>query len=243
MEVTKSVDIRLDDRRVIPPIYAVQGETGRQVKISLLTAEGQWVIPANASALVRFRKPDGTCGVYNALPDGSKAYSITGNTLTIQLAPQMLTVAGKTMVQVSIVSDGTSVSTFAMSLCVQADVSAEVVLSEDYVNLIPLVEECDVTFTCPNSFGATGGICYTKVGSDGKITSNCEPVPLISPSTCGGTFKCVKGSTFTAHKGNMPATVVTASVTGAITAIKNESTTGYTIMVFRVDGDGTITLA
>lgn len=242
MEVTKSVDIRLDDRRVIPPIYAVQGETGRQVKISLLTAEGQWVIPANASALVRFRKPDGTCGVYNALPDGSKAYSITGNTLTIQLAPQMLTVAGTTMVQVSIVSDGTSVSTFAMSLCVQADVSAEVVLSEDYVNLIPLVEECDVTFTCPNNFTLSGGVCYTKNGNDREITSVCDPVTMIDSSKSGGTFRCVNGSTFIVHKGSMPAIDYTATTTGAVTKLMTDSTTDHTIMVFRVDGDCAITL-
>lgn len=242
MEVVNSITVYLESKRIIPPINAVQGETGRQVKMSLFAGGEPWAIPENASVLVRFRKPDRTVGVYNAMPDGSKAYSVAGSELTIQLAPQMLAVAGTTLMQVVIMSDGTMVSTFAVSLCVQADVSAEVVASDDYVNLIPSLEECDVTFTCPNNFTLSGGICYTKIGNDREITSVCEPVMMIDSSKSGGTFRCVKGSAFIAHKGSMPAAAYTATTTGAVTKLMTDSTTGYTIMVFRVDGDGTITL-
>lgn len=104
------------------------------------------------------------------------------------------------------------------------------------------VEECAVTFTCPNNFTLSGGICYTKIGSDGEITSVCNPVTMIDSSISGGTFYCVKGSTFIAHKGSMPAVAYTATTTGAVTKLMTDSATDHTIMVFRVDGDCSIVL-
>lgn len=105
------------------------------------------------------------------------------------------------------------------------------------------VEECDVTLTGNNYFFEGAGFCYTTVGNDGEITSSDGRPSLAGPGIASGTFRCVKGSTLIACKWNgMPARAYTASTTGAITQLVGNSTTSYTIMVFRVDGDGTITL-
>lgn len=111
------------------------------------------------------------------------------------------------------------------------------------VDTLICAEECDVTLTGEQYFFEGGGFCYTKVGSDGKIASSVGSAPLVSPGIASGTFRCVKGSTLIAYKWNgMPARAYTASTTGSVTKLNGNSTTSYTIMVFRVDGDGTITL-
>ena len=197
-------------------VYAVQGDSARAIEFRLFENATPFEIPSGASILIRYKRSDGSVGAYNALPDGSIAYSVSENTVTVQLAPQMLAVAGETLVQVSILSGEKTLSTFAVSICVQEDITADVIAPEDYVNLIPPVEECAVTFTCPNNFTLSGGICYTTIGSDGKITSKCEAVRLMSSTTAGGTFRCVKGSTFILHKGSMPAASYVAATTGEV---------------------------
>lgn len=105
------------------------------------------------------------------------------------------------------------------------------------------VEECDVTLTGNNYFFGGAGFCYTTVGNDGEITSSDGRPSLVGPGTASGTFRCVKGSMLIVYKWNgMPATTYLAPTTGEITELVSVSTTGYTIIVFRVDGDGTITL-
>lgn len=246
MKVANIVNIDLAIRQNIPFANAVQGDSARSIELRLFENATPFEIPAGAAILIRYKRSDGAVGAYNALPDGSIAYSATGNTLTIQLAPQMLAVVGETLMQVSILSGEKTLSTFAVSICVQEDITADVIAPEDYVNLIPIVEvveECDVTLTGEQYFFEGGGFCYTTVGNDGEITSSDGRPSPTNPGIASGTFRCVKGSTLIVYKWNgMPAKTYTASTTGEVTELVSVSTTGYTIIVFRVDGDGTITL-
>lgn len=116
-------------------VDAVQGETGRGLLLRLYDGAQAWEVPAGAKIQIRFRKPDGTGGIYDTLPDGSGAWQISGSEVTVSLAPQVLTVVGEVQLQVVVLYDGMELSTFTLSIHVQADPSLGTVESEDYVNL------------------------------------------------------------------------------------------------------------
>ena len=98
-----------------------------------LFADGQAVaLPAACKVLVRYGKPDGTAGSYDTLPDGSTAYTIAGNTVTVALAPQVCNVAGKVKLSVLLTDGERELNCFALYLDVQSHVGADTE-SENYV--------------------------------------------------------------------------------------------------------------
>ena len=95
MKITNKLQIDLATRGISPRISAVQNDANtRELEITLTAGGESWQVPTGVTAAVAYRKPDGTRGLYDTLPDGTKAVSISGNVVTAVLAPQALTVAG-----------------------------------------------------------------------------------------------------------------------------------------------------
>lgn len=142
MIVENKITMSIDRRGVMPIIDAVQGdENTRVVEISLMNGNQPWTIPLNTSALVRYRKSDGTGGIYNTMEDGSEATTAIGNKITATLAKQVLTVPGIVLAQVELINDGNIISTFTFGIDVQEDPSVGVVESEDYVSFSEYIAE------------------------------------------------------------------------------------------------------
>ena len=120
---------------LVPRIHAVQGDSlTRQVAVTLLSDGRDWTIPAGTGAAIRYRKPDGTGGSYDSLPDGSCAWAAAENVITFALAPQMLTVPGCVEAQAVLVSGTDILATFSFQLIVTRDPSLDAIESEDYFN-------------------------------------------------------------------------------------------------------------
>lgn len=122
-----------------PPIpvtaYAVQGDRDTRCLEMMLYANGvPWQIPEDAFVAMRYRKPDGTRGYYDTLPDGTSACSMAGNAISVVLAPQMLTVAGTVEAQLEVTRGEEVLGVFSFFLSVAANPAAGVQTSEDYVN-------------------------------------------------------------------------------------------------------------
>lgn len=116
-------------------IHAVQGEKyTRSVEISLYSGGLAWNIPEGTTVAVRYGKPDGTNGHYDVLPNGDTAWSVSENVVTIILCPQMLTCPGTVLAQVELINDNELLSTFNLSVKVEADPSSGATTSEDYIN-------------------------------------------------------------------------------------------------------------
>ena len=144
MTITHKLSIDLAQRERAAQIDAVQDDCGRNLSLLLHTNGIPWPIPANVSATIRYRKSDGVGGEYDALPDGSCAWSAVDNILTIALAPQVLTTAGETVLSV-LLSDGSKrVSTFDILLQVQPGIHNRITESEAYVN-VSKVTDWDLT--------------------------------------------------------------------------------------------------
>ena len=96
MLMTHEIAIELINPDNTPSIQVKQGDTfSRQIAITLTAAGVPWSVPEGTTALIRYRihpldfqgdQP----GIYDTLSDGSAAWSISENTVTITLVPQML---------------------------------------------------------------------------------------------------------------------------------------------------------
>ena len=87
-----------------PPIRVMQGDNdSRAIAISLFDGAAAYEIPQDAEAVVRFRRADGSGGVYDTLPNGDTAWSLEENTVTVMLAPQVMAAWGSVAVSVALV--------------------------------------------------------------------------------------------------------------------------------------------
>lgn len=158
MILTHKVTLSLDRRGDRPCVDAVQGDTARAVEISLTANGAAWLVPAGTEAVIRYRRiRGGTGGIYDTMPDGSAAYAMGENAVTVYLAPQVLAVAGPTELQVTLVKDDAELTCFAILLHVQGNLVDVQPDDECYVNLsahIQSVVEAALGGYVPN--GAAG---------------------------------------------------------------------------------------
>lgn len=171
MKTTKQIKMDLFHSGPMPVVDAVQGDScSRCLEFSLHEAGKPFRIPENTSAIIRYRKMDKTGGEYDTLPTGERAWTITGNRVTITLAPQVLTFPGTVNLAVTLISDGAHLTTFPLSMEVMPSVHAEGAASENYFY---------VTSILPAPFNAQVGeyLRISAVTDQGLVTA-VESVPL-----------------------------------------------------------------
>lgn len=134
MIVTHKLNIDLTSCIDLPQrIDVVQGDANTRAVEITLSANGEaYEIPEYAAAVVRYRKTDGTGGAYDTMPDGTPAYSVSGSTVTVLLAPQMLTCRGMAWVSVALTSGSKVLGIFTFTLYIQGDPSIGAAESADY---------------------------------------------------------------------------------------------------------------
>lgn len=175
MTITQHISIDLQQPGNMPMVHAVQGdEYTRKVEIDLYSGGVAWNPPSGCEVVIKYGKPDGKVGVYGNLPDGTTAWSIEVNTISVILAPQMLTVPGIVNAQAQLIVDGKQiVSTFHFSVNVEEDSSKGAVKSENYVNW--------KTYYIPQTKNAKVGefLQIAEVDADGRIV---KVVPVDNPA-------------------------------------------------------------
>lgn len=139
-------------------VYAVQDDIcTREVQISLYSGSVSWTPTSGAGVAVGYRKSDGTVGIYDTLPDGSSAVSISGNVVTVILAAQMLTAAGTVEAAVTLAEkSGNQITTFAFDVIVSANPGSGAIKSEDYFNYVnpkiqAVIEQAAAATTAANT--------------------------------------------------------------------------------------------
>lgn len=164
---TSRVDVVQDDK------YS------RDIEFTLTENGIAWQIPDGATAVVRYKKPDGTGGNYDTLPDGSTAYQINGNVLTVALAPQVCTVPGLVQLSVGLIKGNEEINTFTVNIVVQPNPGATY-QSEDYIKLSGAVPNSGWT---PNMYlgtDASGNVVAKEGTSGGGSTSGKDGVGIQS---------------------------------------------------------------
>lgn len=134
MNITSKLRIDMQSSTGSGWISAMQEDCNtRCAELLLYSGSEPWEIPAETTAAVGFKKPDGTGGLYDRLPDGTDAITLSGNTVSLILVPQMLTVPGLVRAVVTLYdANRNQLSTFPFHIQVEENPSAGKVVSEDY---------------------------------------------------------------------------------------------------------------
>lgn len=140
IEIILLLKVDLLDPGAPQVIHAVQDDSNsRKIAFSIYAGGAQWAVPDGTLVTVRYKKPDGTAGFYDTLPDGSTpAATIDGNVVTVALVPQAFTVRGNVPVQIKLYdSAGASIATFAVVMHVSANVVSDAeIVSSDYYSVL-----------------------------------------------------------------------------------------------------------
>lgn len=134
MTITKTMELNLKYKGRIPTVDVVQGDSVRALAVTLMSGDEPWPVPLGAAIVIRYRCADGTGGVYDTLPDGTAAYAVEGNCITVRLMPDAAAVPGTTHLQIAIIQEEQQISTFQMALCVEGQVWGER-SPREYLNL------------------------------------------------------------------------------------------------------------
>lgn len=123
------------DLKIQEPIllHMKQYDVGSHViKAELYDGSTPYHIPQDASVMLRYCKPDGTGGLYDTADLGG-AIAFSGNIVTVPVATQVLTAAGKVEAELDIYTGEALLSSFVFSICVHMSVySDRTIESDDY---------------------------------------------------------------------------------------------------------------
>lgn len=173
MEVINKIKIDLLKPGVKPMINAMQAdENSRVIEITLNANGSAWEIPDGVSFSVAYKKPDGTRGLYDTMPDGTSASSVDGNVVSIRLAPQMLTAPGTVTASVVISSGDQRISTFPIIVNVIQNPAVGAVGSEDYFYSSVIGNLDDLKTTNKSSLVAAINEIFSTGGSGSNSGQN-----------------------------------------------------------------------
>lgn len=144
MQITQSIDLNLSIDGIPPSLHMPQGDGGRVISATLWDGAAPYSPPDGTLCMLRFRKPDGTGGLYDTAEDGTKI-SLANSVATIPVALQVLAVGGPVRCQVELYAPAAEgellsanrLATFVFLLFVAPSVypDAEIV-SGDYINIV-----------------------------------------------------------------------------------------------------------
>ena len=197
MEIIQTVDLNLSFRGIPPKISMVQGDSNtRIIQAKLWDGANPYTIPTGSSVMMRFRKPDGTGGLYDKT-EGGQSITVSGSTVTAPVATQMLTVAGVVMAEVDIYAAGEdsasaqNLASFAFLVEVAPSVypDAEIISSDYYSVLTAEIASVLAASTNPPKIGENGN-WYTWDQSSEKyvdtgVSATTAPVPIATTEVAG----------------------------------------------------------
>lgn len=142
MNVNQNVSLNLTADGIPPRLHMVQGDSNTRTIVASLWDDSQpYNVPASAAVMMRFRKPDGTGGLYDVTEGGAKI-SVSGNVVTVPVATQLLTVAGVVFAQLDVYGTATGaaaekLATFRLAVEVAPSVYPDAkIISSDYYNIL-----------------------------------------------------------------------------------------------------------
>lgn len=140
MQLIQTISMDFAVHGVAPRVFGKQDDSlSRLVRISLSNNGVAWAIPSDAIFMLRYRTPSGGVGLYDTLPDGSSAFSVAGNAVTVALVDQIFAAAGVAECDLRIISDGAGASTWTFLVEVDRGPTGDNIVSSDYINVLTAV--------------------------------------------------------------------------------------------------------
>lgn len=139
MQVTKNITLDLLETGSPVIIKAKQNDRNTRYIAAHLYVDGlAYPVPSGTEIAFRYKKPDGTAGFYDTLPDNSPAITVSGNTVTVELVEQVLTVAGFVCCEINMYNaTSEKLTTFTFEIAVEESVLTDAeIISSDYYNVL-----------------------------------------------------------------------------------------------------------
>lgn len=250
MTITSTVAIDLVDRDRYPlaQVYAKQDDSlSRAIAASIYAAGVAWVPPSGATAVIRYRRPDGIGGIYDELPDGSVAYTIADNVITAYIAPDALSCPGRVRMDIVIVNGTEALATFDISVLVDAAPTSGVAPTNGYykyktladINAALAARVQSVNNQAPDNKGnvqinaeQTGAVSQTAF--DAAMTTVVRKVNGVTPDDDGNVnVSGGSGGKVESVNGKTGAVNLTAGDVGAVPCQESEGPDGAT---YELDG-------
>ena len=139
MQVTKNITLDLLETGSPVIIKAKQNDRNTRYIAAHLYVDGlAYPVPSGTEIAFRYKKPDGIAGFYDALPDNSPAITVSGNTVTVELVEQVLTVSGCVHCEINMYNaTSEKLTTFTFEIAVEESVLTDAeIISSDYYNVL-----------------------------------------------------------------------------------------------------------
>lgn len=139
MQVTKNITLDLLETGSPVIIKAKQNDRNTRYIAAHLYVDGlSYPVPSGTEIAFRYKKPDGTAGFYDALPDNSPAITVSGNTVTVELVEQVLTATGCVHCEINMYNAASEkLTTFTFEISVEESVLTDAeIISSDYYNVL-----------------------------------------------------------------------------------------------------------
>ena len=119
MDVVHRISLDFGIEQNPPHISVMQGDSAREIRISLYSNGVVWIPAGSESAYIAFETPSGKRGKVLSLKDGTPVVSFADNVATIKLPPELTRHSGKIpTVLVILNEDGKQIATFPIAVSV-----------------------------------------------------------------------------------------------------------------------------
>ena len=171
--ITHHVTVDFMRMSMLETIHVMQGDKySRNLCFTLLCGGVPWEVPTGTQVMVRFRRPTGARSNYSTMPDGGAASFFTDNTVTVKLAPQVMSKAGEVLLCISLESGETSINTFYIRIVVEENPGGT-----DYGIVF------DGTLTLQSKTVYENGEVTPDAGYDALESVTVEVTPLLQEKT------------------------------------------------------------
>lgn len=148
MVVKHKIKMDLSKPALMPKVDVVQRDQfTRQLELSLYSGGEAWTIPEDISVIIYFVRSDGTGGDYDTLSNGNQAWAASGNVLTVDIAPPVMSQSGPVVMALDLIQGENRVSTFNILLDVLQTLSQSYTPSDEEVSVrafIPMPQSAEV---------------------------------------------------------------------------------------------------
>ena len=193
-------------------VEMVQGDIhSRKLKMILFSGKKAWNPPEDTAVVIRYRKASGVWGEYDTMPDGSQAWELNGNTLTVSMIPQITSKPGVVMLSVVFLKEEAVLHSFSVEIRVRENIrgngSCDVDREEGYRYLTGFLP-------APETGKAGQILQIADVDTNGKVKEvTAVDLPAGSLGGSGGYYRPVVSQTdadtmqisFVPSSGDMPA--------------------------------------
>lgn len=151
MQAIQHISMDFTVHGITPKIYGKQDDSGsmRAVAISLYSGGAAYLLTKNTGFMLRYKTAAGAIGLYDVLPDGSSAFSVDGNTVTVTLVDQIFAMPGNVECELRVIEPETVVysgdtatqtsgmiSTWTWIVEVERSNVGDATIPSDYINVL-----------------------------------------------------------------------------------------------------------